>query len=296
MIEVVGQNNDKMIVRTDGVRSKQVKEVTPQMFYELLKSYEFKDIRQEVNAKLEEFKKSAELSVMKLFMLNGANNYMYDELVNGLTYTAQQLGLIVNSTQLKVDDTHKGIYFTNLGKIVTFDLEKMKTNSNVVTDMTDISVLDKNVVQLSKFGLDALEHMYLEIGSNKVTVADLLLFIERIENISFEQVYYIGITPSNKLFKLIVGTVYAVECYSVAFGDEDTFMTKKRANKLLSGNSENAYVNYVNSVGPGMPFYCTKFSYKDYSRQLYGSAEQMSRSLKNKYKTLRDVYFGDSRC
>ena len=128
MIEIVGQNKDKMVVRTDGINSTKVHELTPQKFFELMQSNEVKDIRQEVSAKLEEFKKSAELSVMKLFMLNGSNNYMYDELVNGLSYTAQQLGLIANSTQLKVDDTHKGIYFTNLGKIVTFDLEKMKTN------------------------------------------------------------------------------------------------------------------------------------------------------------------------
>ena len=294
MIEVVGQNKDKMVVRTGGINSTKVRELTPQMFFELMQSNEVKDIRQEVSAKLEEFKKSAELSVMKLFMLNGSTKYMYDELVNGLSYTAQQLGLIANSTQLKVDDTHKGIYFTNLGKIVTFDLEKMKTNSNVVTDMTDISVLDKNVVQLSKFGLDALEHMYLEIGNNKVTVADLLLFMERLLRTNFASVHYIGITPSNKLFKLVVGDGYYVECYSVAFSDETTFMTKRSANKLLNGNSDNAYVNYVNSVGQGLPFYCTKFSYKDYSNHLYGSAENISSSLKSKYKTLRDVYFGES--
>lgn len=293
MVEIIGQNNDKIVVRTDGVLSKGVKEVTPQKLAELMQSCEIKDIRKEVSAQLDEFKKIAELSVMKLFLLNGSNNYLYQELVEGLAYTAQQLGLIENISQIKVDDKHKGIYFTNLGKIVTFDLEKMKTNSNVVTDMTDISVLDKNVAQLSKFGLDALEHMYLEIGDNRVTVADLLLFMERILNTSFERVYYIGITPSNKLFKLVVGTNYSIECYSVAFGDEDTFMKKKHANKLLSSNSESAYIRYVNGVGQGLPFYCIKFSYKDYSRQLYGSAEQISSSLKEKYKTLRDVYLGE---
>ena len=36
MIEVVGQNKDKMVVRTDGINSTKVRELTPQMFFELM--------------------------------------------------------------------------------------------------------------------------------------------------------------------------------------------------------------------------------------------------------------------
>lgn len=290
MIEIIGKNKEKYVIRTQGIESEKLYEITKERLAELKNEQQIKDSRSEVTEQLNKFKKSAELVALKLFLLNGSTSYEYKDLFFRIADAAKVAGLILYSEQISVDDENKGIYFKNLGKIVTFDTDKIQTNSNTVTDLVDKDVLDADVAKLSRFGLAALEHMTLKIGSNVVTVADLLLFMEKMLSTDLSHVMYIGITPSNRMFKFAVGTKWNVDCYSVCFSDEETFVTKYNANKLINSKSVYDYRNYVRNVSTGMPFYCIKFSYKDYS----GFQSDIRSFLKNKYKTLHDVYIGES--
>ena len=249
------------------------------------------DIREEVNQKLELFKAKAGLVALKLLLLNNNKAPEYKDLFDKLFIHAYDLGLVTNKNQMSVDYVHQGVLFGNLLKIVTFDSSKVQTKENVVKSLDELSVLDENVVELSRYGLQALNCMYLEIGNNKVYVTELVKFMEAIMGTSFDNVQYIGITPSNKLFKFVVTQGYSKTCCSVAFSDWTTFSNKRKERKLLNSKSVRNYVTYVNNIGSNnASFYCTKFSYKDYSDYLSGNGESIGRYLKSKYKTLRDVY------
>ena len=283
-MELVGISKDNAYYVRNSIYDN-VKQIDEKTFCTLK---DVKDIRKEVEVKLEQFKNLAGVTALKLLFVNN-NKVVKEDLFKQLYQVAYDLGLVVHQNQISVDAVNSGIFFSNLFRIVTFDVDKIQTNTNEVMTLCDLDVLDKNVIQLSRFGIDALEHIYLMINGNKIYMRNLIDFMEKMLETNFSQVLYIGITPSNKMFKFTVKNKYGdTDCCSVAFSDEETFFKKR--SKLLSSNSLFGYNLYVNSVGFGQLFYCTKFSYKSYSYALGTTGEAVSRNLKQKYKTLRDVY------
>lgn len=251
------------------------------------------DIRVEINKKLELFKSKAGIVALKLLLLNNNQEPEFNDLYNKLFMHAYDLGLVKYKEQMSVDFVNHGIFFANLLKIVTFDANKVQNKTNIVKSVEETDVLAENVVELSRYGLQALNYIYMNIGKEKVYLVELIKFMEQMLNTNFNKVMYIGITPSNKLFKFVVSTGhYSNICCSVAFSDWKTFNEKRLSNKLVNGKSISAYKSYCRVAQPNNKFYCIKFSYKDYSNSLYGDGERISRDLRAKYKTLRDVYIG----
>lgn len=283
-MELVGVSKDNVYFVRNSIYDN-VKQIDEETFQNLK---DVKDIRKEVETKLEQFKSLAGVTALKLLFVNN-NQVVKADLFQQLYKVAYDLGLVINQSQISVDAVNSGIFFSNLFRIVTFDVDKIQSNTNEVMTLCDLDVLDKNVVQLSRFGIDALEHIYMMISGKKIYMKDLIVFMERMLRTNFSQVLHIGITPSNKMFKFTIRDNFGdTKCCSVAFSDEETFCKKR--SKLLSSNSLDNYFSYVNTVGNGQPFYCTKFSYKSYSYSLGTTGEAVSRNLKQKYKTLRDVY------
>ena len=198
------------------------------------------------------------------------------------------LGETIND--ITVDVTHHSLVLKKLNQIITWDTEEKKAET-----IKSIDVCDEKVVKLSELGIDAFKYMYLLVDDTKVSMLSLCEEVAEITRRAFryENIKYIGVTPGNKMFKFVVSSYgdYS-DCYSIQFADYATFL--KNYDKIKTAKVEKAwgFIGYITAKkmqGKGSkPFVVIKMSKKPYE----GRPDDIYRKLKDKYKTLQDVYKG----
>lgn len=223
---------------------------------------------------LNDFAKAISRTVVQLRLAGFKDNFN-DE----ITKKAQHFGIVDEEQKLPLDLKNNAVILPIQNAMMQFD---NKGNYSLVTRSNKINVLDSNVADYSKLGVKAFDYMYLEIGNKEYSMSELVHCIEGIYSyFSREDIKYIGITPSNKMFKFKIG--YYI--YSVKFGTITELL--KSRNKILSMKSEQPepflfYVSNISSSDNPNSLAVTKITIKAYHVSVA--------KLKEKYKTLHDIY------
>lgn len=204
---------------------------------------------------------------------------------------ARKLGLADDYKDLSFDYKRKSIIFHKLNLVVPYE------DANTFQTFTKLDVCDESVVKLSKLGIEAFKYITIEIGGRQYSLVYLLDLLSLVSvQLRYENIWYIGITPSNKLFKIVftslsspAGTI----CVSVKF---DTLGELKRQYSKIIGQKVESYGTFrryirecVASKRIDTDVVITKVTVKS----IGGSDSAIIyRKLKDKYKTLQDVYVG----
>lgn len=229
-----------------------------------------------IDSQLELFKSKGNVALTKMIVMRKD----VEEQKKILSELAAKLGLIPKGTKLSIDINTGKVVFPWQGFIYTFRGED--TGSKI----EKIDVCNEKVVTLSKLGFDAFNYMMLNLGtkqeSNWVNLAtcfkELKLYDSKFNE---KDIMYIGITPSNKMFKIYMDRW---EIYSVQFCTKGAI--DKNYDKLMNlGTSDNEFKSYLNGVvlsSDNLDVCICKVSRKQYKLTI--------NQLKQKYSTLQDVY------
>lgn len=199
---------------------------------------------------------------------------------------AVSYGIVLVPTQLSIDiDRHK--LFIKSSAFNTFvDYETGGT-------IKKLDVCDKNVASLSRLGIEAFSNITLKVGQDlTITMNDLIKEVFEVVNFfewdyhtDFKDVQYIGITPSNRMFKILVDyTLYSVRLDLLE-------KVISNADKILNTKVEKMYgfEDYIKTEirKRNKSFLVSKFSKKSYKAT---TVNGLINKLKDKYPTLHDVY------
>lgn len=188
---------------------------------------------------------------------------------------------------LSIDTDRNVVIFHKFGLVIPYE------NSDNYTIHSQIDVCDDNVISLSRLGERAFDYITMKIGNKVYTLKELLVYLGSIHGgFMYEYVCYIGITPSNKLFKIITTYRGVPLCFSVKF---DTYANlEKQADRILNARVDTVigYKSYVRNMLTKKPakntLVVTKISEKPHRGSSVGTYEY----IKGKYPTLKDVYYG----
>lgn len=229
-----------------------------------------------INSQLELFKSKGNTALTKMIVMKKD----VDQQKKILSELAASLGLIPKGTQLKIDIDSGNVIFPWQGYIYTF------RGSEAGSKIEQIDVFDKKVVTLSKLGFDAFNYMMLNLGTkqepNWVNLRDCFYELKSYDS-RFDENYinYIGITPSNRMFKIYF---YNDMIYSVQFCTFDEL--NYNYDKILKlGTTDSYFAYYVRSkiFNNDKDGVCIcKVSRKTYKASVS--------KLKEKYSTLQDVF------
>lgn len=233
-----------------------------------------------INNLLEEFKRKASTNLIKMGMLKKLDS----EKVNKVTEIAYKLGLIPAGFNLEIDVNGCKVALPFQGFIYNFSITEGVEDSERIISVID--VCDPKVVELSHIGFQAFDFMTLNIGDKKnpiiVKLSDCFNEI-RLYDDSFnnQEIKYIGITPSNKMFKIYFSPW---KIYSVQFTNgADLRENYAKIDKLGTTDGHFSRYLYRKQYSAGVSDICiAKVSRKQYNLDVKG--------LKAKYKTLQDVY------
>jgi hypothetical protein len=228
---------------------------------------------------LEEFKRRSLRLLVKASLMHKDTNFKHAE----VDKIAEDLGLIPKGYRLAIDLNKCKVVFEFQGCI--FDFSK---DADISSKVTSIDVCDKKVLELSTLGYNAFNYMKLNLGTkaspNYVNLAECFNELRRF-NADFDERYvkYIGITPSNRIFKVL--TRYSI--YSVKFCTLKELREKRRKIEKLGTTTWQLkdYIRDICSLPESSDCVAIeKVSYKEY----------MTYDLiKKKYKTLQDVYISE---
>lgn len=221
----------------------------------------------------------------KFKLLNMTDREKQLEKIYGVAF---KYGLCEDKKDMSIDIDKNAVIFHKLGVVVPYD------NNCNYSLYNKLDICDSTVTSLSKLGISAFDYITMNIGGKTYTLKQLLSCLNTICNeFKWGYVSYIGITPSNKMFKIV--TTYYVGspiCFSVKF---DTFSNfKKQVDKILESkiNTVCGFMDYIRRLMRNNPadneLVVTKISEKS----LRGSERSIYNHLKEKYSTLEDVYIG----
>ena len=226
-----------------------------------------------INNKLEEFKQKGNMQLTNLFLLTQD----VDKQKQSLTKIACRLGLIANGETLTVNIETGQVIFPWQGFIYTF------RGDGAGNKVEKIDVCDMRVATLSKLGFEAFKYMLLNIGTkaepNWVNLHECFEELRLYSGV-FDEVHitYIGITPSNKMFK-----IYTLgDVYSVHFTTKEV-VSEKLNNILKLKTTDSRFKDYLHKIKSKKPnsICIDKVSLKSYN--------SLSK-VKAKYPTLQLVY------
>ena len=211
----------------------------------------------------EEFIDRIKPTLAKLITMQVTSRKQQVEKIKQLAYN---YGLISSSydaqNQLVIDLDNKSLLLKEFKYIYTWESDGTK---NVITSK---DVLDKDVTRLSNLGVEAFKFIYLELGGEKYTLYQLLNLLNEVTgDFKIQNIKYVGITPSNKMFKNID---YYSDCWSVSFNtieyfnaNHNSLITKKQKEDYW--NSFREYASKCSSRFSGLynlPYAVTKVSIK----------------------------------
>lgn len=200
---------------------------------------------------------------------------------------AKDFGVIDRGDTLKIDLGANTVLLPYQDMMMKYDAQG---NFEFVTKTNMLSVTDNKVTEFSKLGVDAFNYIYLEIKGKKYTMKELTDLLKRIDSFfDPNRISYIGITPSNRMFKFMQTQGYTNVIYSVKFGTVEDL--RKEWPKIRNRRAEQSsgFYNYASlvandsSVNPNNVA-VLKATKKEYDLDVRG--------LHAKYTTIHDVYFG----
>lgn len=229
-----------------------------------------------INNLLNIFKEKSQNILTKLAILRKDEDFG----INELSKLAIKLGIIYKDERLRVDIEKCVVIFP--WQHCIYDFSKLG-NSNKIES---IDVCDKRVVELSRLGFEAFNFMTLNLGTKtSPNIANLYDCFKELHDFDYEfsekHIKYIGITPSNKMFKVYMSFS---EIYSVQFCTLKELRSKFNKIKDLNTTS-NSLRNYMQRKllsGNDNDVVMCKVSQKRYRKSID--------ELKEKYTTLQDVY------
>lgn len=208
----------------------------------------------------------------------------YENILN----IARKYGLAEEAKDISFDFKNKSLILHKLGIVVPYE------SADNLSIVTELDVCDKDVVKLSRLGSSAFDYITMYIGNNKYKLSYLLDLLNLISvQLRYDNIFYIGITPSNKLFKVILLFKGQAVCVSVKF---DTLGVLRRdLHKIISakvdsfGNFIEYARRYAASNKPDTEAVITKVTVKPIKSW---DSKELYKRIKEKYKTLQDVYIG----
>ena len=194
---------------------------------------------------------------------------------DGIHNLAKQLGIIpTKGEELKVDFNRGTISLFYQRTTLSFD-------SQAVQEVERHNITDDNILELTKQGYLSFSSIDIKIGDIVCTLKDCLDELDLVlKGMNMERLHYIGITPSNMMFKIsYYGSIYSVkfDSFDKAKGNVDKIL----AMKTTSYDFRYYLENKVKYSSTKRKIVVTKISYK---RGLD------IHDIKQKYKTLQDVY------
>ena len=192
---------------------------------------------------------------------------------------AKEYGVVNNDEEFSVDLDKSIVAFGGeFNMIVTYD------GINKGDTKREVDIRDKDVSRLFHLGEACFGMIYLYVDTQdktvKVTLKDIIDELRKISD-DIDDIQYIGITPSNNMFKIIAYD----SCYSLKVD----LMSKilKNKDKILGTKVTKLYgfVPYIKSLNENSGLWgISKVSLKT------GKAYLDNRTLHSKYPTLHDVY------
>lgn len=196
-------------------------------------------------------------------------------ITNDIINFAMECGIIAFKDHLVIDISNEKVL--------------LKGYYNTILDYSDkqvidkVDVCDKYVTKLSRLGIEAFNYITLSLKDGTIiTLADIVSKMCYLFSFDASKIRYIGITPSNKMFKFFIGYDKVV---SVKVDTADYIISNK--DKILSIKTEQFFnfKSYIRSFGNSPDRWgISKMSIKPYTN-MYG--------LKQKYPTLHDVYVSE---
>lgn len=232
---------------------------------------------------LNDFTRAVKSIVAKLKLLNVTER---NERIKRVRELALQFGVIENANELSVDIEGYKLFLNSPAYNTFIDY--------YTGDMIQkIDVCDKRVADLSRLGEKAFDNITLKVGKDLIiTMHDVLNEIQKVENTGYKTihnnvVHYIGITPTNRMFKVFVGD----NLFSVKV---DLYDKVKQDYKKIKSTKVKKHVNFLRYLDKVLSsphkqdFVISKFTTKNIV--LIGRLDVIIGNLKDKYPTLHDVY------
>lgn len=222
-----------------------------------------------------DFAKSISRTVVQLKLAGYKGNFN-DE----ITKKAQQFGVVDKGQNITLDLDNNAVILPIQNAMMQFD---SNGNYRIATKSNRINILDSDVASYSKLGEKAFDYMYLDIDGREYSMSELIHCINGIfSTFTPRDIQYIGITPSNKMFKFKTG--YYI--YSVKFGTKKDLLDMREKILNMKAEQPSQFLRYVRNTASMNNIFSLaviKITEKSYHLSVEG--------LKQKYKTLHDVYF-----
>lgn len=195
---------------------------------------------------------------------------------------AKDFGVLDIDDTLKIDLKGQTVLLPYQDMIIKYDKQG---NYEITNNANMLNVVDPQVVSYSHLGFDAFNYMYLEVGGKKYTMTQLTQLLQKVDSrFNPNAIVYIGITPSNRMFKFKLSNY---DIYSVRYDTNENVL--KESGKISSRKATQSwgFENYVAQLcktpnldpnGLGI----IKCTLKNYSLNREG--------LHAKYSTLQDVF------
>lgn len=198
---------------------------------------------------------------------------------------AKEYGAVQSREQFAVDLDRNIVSFNGaLNKIITYGGTDKGTVKN------EVDIRDENVSKLSRLGSACFDMIYLYVDTKdkkvKVTLREVLEEVCNISEDNIEDISYVGITPSNNMFKIIIFS----SCWSVKvdlIGKIIKNKDKILGTKTVKMPGFNKYIRWLEDDGTKQ-WAISKMSLKE--GRLYSGMG----ALHQKYPTLHDVYIEKS--
>ena len=200
---------------------------------------------------------------------------------------AKDYGVIDRGDTLKIDLGANTVLLPYQDMMMKYDAQG---NFEFVTRTNMLSVTDNKVTEFSKLGVDAFNYIYLEIKGKKYTMKELTDLLKRIDSFfDPNRISYIGITPSNRMFKFMQSYGYNNLIYSVKFGTVEDLRKEWPKIKTRQAEQSSGFYSYARRVAndasiDNSTVAVLKATKKEYDLDVSG--------LHRKYTTIHDVYFG----
>lgn len=211
-----------------------------------------------------------------LARLKLSNKVTRDNIFDSIFNLAVKYGFVRYKTDLVIDIENNSLYIKPLNHLYIYK------NDGEFSEISKLNVCDKKVSSLSRLGTDALKYITLSINGEEHTLKSLFNELMAVDSyFKLDKIMYIGITPSNKMFKVIT----TWNTYTLQFGT--VAQLNKIKNKILDSKikMDEAFKYYVEDVSYSKNDDCVCILKFNIKKGLSSKEE-----LHTKYSTLMDVF------
>lgn len=239
---------------------------------------------------LDEFVRGIQPALAQLSLMS--KNVTNSDSVKAIENLARVYGFVQSSNGFGIDLENHVVALKDMNLFLTYNdngvckvVDKVQIGLSK-KKMGDQSITSEDIARVSGTRFDSL---IMQVGGKDFTVQDFIDEFSKLSPVYKGRIVYLGVTPSNKIFKVVVK---GIGVYSVKFGLSSELKTMKRTKtEKAIGFSDYVYERLVkmetarsleNSLA------VVKASEKSGYNKNY--PEIAIKALKKKYPTLQDVY------